>query len=111
MPPWAMRLSGFGVEMKSDATPESVFLPWGTVQGFRLHRWRRQHFVVIDIFPGVDARTPGVVGLENPDVQNALNKHIFGTKGLRFALSNLDQPVSAVDHAVAYFTAGRVRVH
>ncbi|WUA07900.1 hypothetical protein OG225_38570 [Nocardia sp. NBC_01377] len=111
IPPWAMRMSGHGLEINSDADSESVFLPWGTVQGFRSHQWRRQHFIVVDIFPGVDAKTPGVIGLEAPDVQRALRKHIFGTKGLRFALRNLDQPVSAVDHAAAYFTAGRVRVH
>ncbi|MEV0292225.1 hypothetical protein [Nocardia sp. NPDC050710] len=44
-------------------------------------------------------------------MQRVLRKRVHGTTGLRTAVRLLDQPMSAIDHAAARFTAGRVRVH
>ncbi|MFI9507923.1 hypothetical protein [Nocardia sp. NPDC052566] len=77
----------------------------------RLHRWRGQELLVVDLLPGVDAHTPCVVGLDHPDVQRMMSKRLHGATGLRTATRILDQPPSAIDHAAAYFTGGRVRVH
>ncbi|MFB8276205.1 hypothetical protein [Nocardia colli] len=109
--PHAMRLSPNGLRLSLDGAPDSIFLPWETVQGLRVHRWRGQQLLVVDLFPGVDVSTAGVHGLDHPDAQAALRKQTHGTIGLRTAVRVLTQPISAIDQAAAYFTAGRVRVH
>ncbi|MEV0062233.1 hypothetical protein [Nocardia sp. NPDC050718] len=111
VPPTAMRLSPAGLRLSIDAAPDSVFLPWATVQGLRLHRKLGNDLLVIDLFPGVGPETGGVRGLEHPDVQRVLRKKVGGTKGLRTAVRILDQPVAAIDHVAAQLTGGRVRVH
>ncbi|MFD6155324.1 hypothetical protein [Nocardia sp. NPDC060255] len=109
--PNAMRLSANGLRLSIDGAPDSVFLPWGTVQGLRVHRWRGQQLLVVDLIPGVGVSTSGVHGLDHPDAQAMLRKRTHGTTGLRTAVRILTQPLPAIDQAAAYFTAGRVRVH
>lgn len=106
----AMRLSTAGVRIGVDNASDSVFLPWDTVLGFRVHRWRGKQLLVVDLAPQVDAETPGVEGLGQPAVQLMLNRRIHGTAGLRTSVGIFDQPLQAIDHASASFTAGRVRV-
>lgn len=108
--PVAMRLSGAGLRLSIDAAPDSIFLPWSTVQGFRLVSRRGQQLLVVDLAPGVGPGSPGVTGLEHPDVQRVLNSKVLGIKGLRTAVRVLRQPVSAIDQALAGHTGGRVRV-
>ncbi|MDG4788983.1 hypothetical protein O7626_24145 [Micromonospora sp. WMMD1102] len=108
--PVAMRLSGAGLRLSIDAAPDSIFLPWSTVQGVRLVRRRGQQLLVLDLAPGVGPGSPGVTGLEHPDVQRVLNSKVLGVKGLRTAVRVLRQPVSAIDQALAARTGGRVRV-
>ncbi|MEV6772299.1 hypothetical protein AB0N05_27075 [Nocardia sp. NPDC051030] len=110
LPEVAMRLSANGLAVGTDAGPDSVFLPWDTVRGLRLHSWLRQELLVIDLFPEVTADTPGVRGLDREDIQAILRTPVHGTTGLRTATKVLTQPVSAIDEAAAHFTGGRVRV-
>jgi hypothetical protein len=108
--PVAMRLSGTGLRLSIDAAPDSIFLPWSTVQGFRLVRRGGHRVLVVDLAPGIGVGSPGVTGLEHPDVQRVLNRKVLGVKGLRTAVAVLNQPVSAIDQALAHYTGGRVRV-
>ncbi|MFI5719821.1 hypothetical protein [Nocardia sp. NPDC051750] len=107
----AMRLSANGLRLSLDGAPDSIFLPWDTVQGLRLHRWRGQELLVVDLIPGAGVSTAGVHGLDHSEAQSMLRKRTHGTTGLRTAVRILAQPMSAIDRAAAYFTAGRVRVH
>ncbi|MEV0710375.1 hypothetical protein [Nocardia aurea] len=109
--PTAMRLSANGLRLSLDGAPDSVFLPWDTLRGLRVHRWRGQQLLVVDLMSGVDVSTVGVHGLDHPEAQTMLRKRVHGTTGLRTAVRILTQPISAIDQAAAYFTAGRVRVH
>ncbi len=108
--PLAFRMSPAGLRCSIDAAPDSIFLPWNAVVGFRLRRWRGGPRLILDLMPGVTPTTPGVQGLEHPDVQRILHKKVHGTKGLRYAISTLRQPVAAIDQALASFSGGRVRV-
>lgn len=108
--PVAMRFTVDGLRCGTDAAPDSIFLPWNTVAGLHLATWRGQQSLVIDLMPGVTPATPGVRGLEHPDVQRVLHHAALGTKGLRVATRVLRQPVPMIDRALASFTAGRVRV-
>ncbi|WP_153806559.1 hypothetical protein [Nocardia sp. SYP-A9097] len=67
--------------MSSDSAPDSVFLPWNTIQGLRVHRYLRRDALVVDLHPGVGSDTPGVLGLEHPDIQLMLTKRMLGTVG------------------------------
>ncbi|MFI6171038.1 hypothetical protein ACIBCN_29960 [Nocardia sp. NPDC051052] len=107
----AMRLSANGLRLSLDGAPDSIFLPWGTVQGLRVHRWRGQQLLVVDLIPGVGDSTSGVHGLDHPEAQMMLRKRTHGTTGLQTAVRILAPPMSDIDRAAAYFTAGRVRVH
>ncbi len=111
VPSTSMRLSPAGLRLSIDAAADSVFLPWDTVQGLRLHRRMGHDLLVVDLFPGVGPQTVGVRGLDHPDVQRMLRKKVAGTRGLRTAVRILDQPVAAIDHVAARLTGGRVRVH
>ncbi|MFF3567220.1 hypothetical protein [Nocardia jiangxiensis] len=106
----AMRLSQAGVRINADNGSAPVFLPWDAVLGFRIHRWLGKQLLVVDLAPQVDADTPGVEGLGQPAVRNMLHRRIHGTTGLRASVDIFDQPLQAIDHAAASFTAGRVRV-
>ena len=108
--PVAMRMSGAGLRLSTDAAPDSIFLPWSTVQGLRLVGRGGHQVLVVDFAPGVGVGSPGVAGLEHPDVQRVLNRKVLGVKGLRTAVAVLNQPVSAIDQALAHYTGGRVRV-
>jgi hypothetical protein len=108
--PVAMRMSGAGLRLSIDAAPDSIFLPWSTVQGLRLVGRGGRQVLVVDLAPGVGVGSPGVAGLEHPDVQRVLNREVLGVKGLRTAVSVLRQPVSAIDQALAHYTDGRIRV-
>ncbi|GAB4055235.1 hypothetical protein [Catellatospora paridis] len=108
--PVAMRLSAAGLRLSIDAAPDSIFLPWAAVQGMRLVRRLGQQVLVVELAPGVGPGSPGVTGLEHPDVQRVLNRKVLGVRGLRTAVRVLRQPVSAIDQALAGFTDGRVRV-
>ncbi|MEU8898983.1 hypothetical protein [Nocardia sp. NPDC048505] len=110
IPPTAMRLSAAGLRMSIDGAPDSIFLPWGTVHGLRVHRILGHHLLVLDLLPGVGPHTPGVHGLENPEAQRVLRKRVSGTTGLRTAANILDQPLPAIDQAAGHFTGGRVRI-
>ncbi|WP_157978540.1 MULTISPECIES: hypothetical protein [Nocardia] len=66
---------------------------------------------MVDLMSGVGVSTAGVHGLDHPEAQTMLRKRVHGTTGLRTAVRILTQPISAIDQAAAYFTAGRVRVH
>ncbi|MBL1078910.1 hypothetical protein JK358_31350 [Nocardia sp. 2] len=109
-PPAAMRLSASGIRMSLDDAPDSVFLPWETVLRLRVHRFLRRSLLVVDLVPGVYAGTPGVAGLDHPDVLRVLSGPVHGTRGLRTAVQILDRPLAEIDSAAAHFTAGRVRV-
>ncbi|MGS2811245.1 hypothetical protein [Nocardia sp. MW-W600-9] len=109
--PAAMRLSPAGLRLSIDAAPDSIFLPWETVRGLRLHRRPGAHLLVVDLFPGVGRGTRGVSGLDHADVRRVLDRRVGGVQGLRTAVHLLDQPVAAIDHVAAQLTGGRVRVH
>ncbi|MGW4246598.1 hypothetical protein [Nocardia sp. NPDC004722] len=110
IPRTAMRMSTGGLTLSIDAMADHIFLPWDAVLGLRLHRWLGADLLVVDLYPEVDDETPGVVGLDHPDVQRMLHNRIHGTVGLRISLRILDQPVAALDQAAAHFTTGRIRV-
>lgn len=109
--PVAMRISPGGLRLSIDAAPDSIFLPWPAVQGF--HRINRlgEQVLVLDLTPGVTPASPGVTGLDHPDVQRVLARRTQGTRGLRFAARVLRQPPGTIDQALAACTGGRVRVH
>ncbi|NJC85737.1 hypothetical protein [Planosporangium mesophilum] len=111
VPPVAMRITADGLRLSLDAASDSVFLPWYAVAGFHLARWRGQRFLVLDLGPGVTATTPGVVGLDHPDIQRVLRRKVLGIKGIRFAVRTLRRPVEEIDQVLAYATNGRVRVY
>jgi hypothetical protein len=106
-----MRISADGLRCSIDAAPDSLFLPWHAIAGFHRRRWRGRWSLVLDLAPGVTAATPGVVGLDHPDVQRVLQRKVLGIRGLRFAVNSLRQPVGEIDQALAYFSNGRVRIH
>ncbi len=108
--PVAMRMSPAGLRLSIDAAPDSIFLPWAAVQGMRLVSRLGRQILVVDLAPGVGPGSPGVTGLEHPDVQRVLNHKVMGVKGLRTAVRVLRQPVPAIDQALAGYTGGRVRV-
>jgi hypothetical protein len=110
-PPVAMRLSERGLRMSIDAAPESVFLPWPAVVGFRRKRRLGRVQLVLDVAPGTSAATPGAEGLDHPDVQRVLRRRVQGMKGLRTSVRILRQPVGEIDAALAHFSGGRVRIH
>jgi hypothetical protein len=84
--PVAMRLSHAELRLSIDAAPDSIFLPWPTVQGLRLVSQFGQKFLVVDLAPGVESGTPGVTGMEHPDVQRVLKRKVLGIKGPRTAV-------------------------
>lgn len=108
--PVAMRVSPAGLRVSIDAAPDSIFLPWPVVQGFRMDRRLGQQVLVLDLMPGVTSATPGVTGLDHPDVQRVLQHKVHGTKGIRFAVQVLRQRPAAIDQALAECTDGRVRI-
>jgi hypothetical protein len=111
VPAVAMRMSAHGLRCSIDAAPDHLFLPWSAITGFRLRTWRGQQILVLELAPGLKAGTPGVSGLDHPDVQRVLHHKVFGVQGLRFAVSTLRQPLEEIDRALAHFTQGRVHIH
>jgi hypothetical protein len=111
LPDAAMRISRAGVQLYTDAVPRPVFLPWHTVAGFHLGNAGGRATLVLDLAPGVSADTPGISGLEHPEVQRALRRRRFHPQGLQYALRVLRQPLPAIDQALAYYSGGRVRIH
>lgn len=111
VPAVAMRMSAQGLLCSTSNPTDQLFLPWPVVTGFQLKRWRRQRFLVLGLAPGVTPSTPGVSGLDHPDVQRVLHRKEFGIKGIRFAVSTLRPPIEEIDQALAHFTQGRVRIH
>ncbi len=108
--PVAARISAAGFRCGVEGAPDSVFLPWHALTGLRLMNLRGGRALVLELAPGVDRSTPGVIGLDHPDVQRALNSKVLGASGLRFAVSTLRQPLGEIDRAPAHYTGGRVRI-
>ncbi|MBC6466310.1 hypothetical protein [Actinomadura alba] len=111
VPAVAMRMSARGLRCSIDMTPDELFFPWSAVTGFQLRTWRGQRFLVLALAPGVTASTPGVSGLDHPDVERVLHRKVFGIKGIRFAVSTLRRPAEEIDQALTHFSEGRVRIH
>ncbi|MEV0702138.1 hypothetical protein AB0I53_30070 [Saccharopolyspora sp. NPDC050389] len=108
IPAVAMRISAAGLHCSNEAAP-AVFLPWPAVAGIHLKRRLGQPMLVLELAPGTTAATPGVVGLDHPDVQRALRTKTLGVRGLWFGVRSLRQPLEEIDRAFAHFTNGRVR--
>ncbi|MQA97168.1 MAG: hypothetical protein GEV11_21935 [Streptosporangiales bacterium] len=110
LPDVAMRMSAQGLRISVDTAPDHVFLPWLAVAGFHVRTWRGQQLLMLGLAPGVTPASPGVIGLDHPDVQRVLSRKVLGVKGLRFAVPTLRRPLPEIDQAAAYFTQGRVRI-
>ncbi|MEV0054637.1 hypothetical protein AB0H34_29530 [Saccharopolyspora shandongensis] len=108
IPAVAMRISATGLHCSNEAAP-AVFLPWPAIAGIHLKRRLGQQMLVLELAPGTTATTPGVVGLDHPDVQRALRKKTLGVRGLWFGVRPLRQPLEQIDRAFAHFTGGRLR--
>lgn len=111
IPDVAMRMSPQGLTLSIDVAAEHVFLPWAAVAGFQVRPYRGKRMLMLDLAPGVGPRSPGVEGLDHPDVQRVLTQEVLGLRGIRFAEETLTRPISDIDQAAAYLTQGRVRVH
>ncbi|MGW5643850.1 hypothetical protein ACWEV3_05475 [Saccharopolyspora sp. NPDC003752] len=107
IPAVAMRFSAAGLHCSNEAAP-AVFLPWPAIAGIHLKRRLGQPLLALELAPGA-AATPGVVGLDHPDVQRALRTKTFGVRGLWFGVRPLRQPLEQIDRAFADFTGGRLR--
>ncbi|WP_460339861.1 hypothetical protein [Actinoallomurus acanthiterrae] len=102
VPPEAMRLSRDGLRCRIDTAPRPCFLPWSCVAAFRL---KSGFILAVELVPGVTATTPGVSGLDQPEVRRVAHR-----RGLRFFVRFLRRPPEEIDQALAAFTDGRVRV-
>ncbi len=102
VPPEAMRLSAEGLTCRVDLAPRPCFLPWSSVDACRLRGGRT---LAVRLAPGVTAATPGVAGLDQPEVRRALRR-----RELWFLVGSLRRPPEEIDQALAAFTAGRLRI-
>ncbi|WP_433174501.1 hypothetical protein [Actinoallomurus sp. CA-150999] len=102
VPPEAMRLSREGLRCRIDAAPRPCFLPWSCVAAVHL---KNRFVLAVELAPGVTATTPGVSGLDQPEVRRVAHR-----RGLRFYLRFLRLTPEEIDQALAAFTDGRVRV-
>ncbi|MBF9073541.1 hypothetical protein [Streptacidiphilus fuscans] len=110
IPPVAMRISATGLSCTFSTAP--LFLPWPALAGLRVnHQARGGPVIVLDLADGVTAATPGVVGLDHPDIQRALRSKVLGMRGLWLSVRTLRRPLPEIDAALAHFTNGRVRIH
>lgn len=103
IPPEVLHLSAAGLRCRVDIAPEPCFLPWSSVAKVSLHGGR---LFAVELAPGVTSATPGVSGLDQPEVRRALRR-----RELRFPLSSLRRPPEEIDRALTAFTAGRLRIH
>ncbi|GLY92353.1 hypothetical protein [Actinoallomurus iriomotensis] len=102
VPPEVLLLSPAGLRFRVDIAPEPCFLPWSKVAKVGLRGGRS---LTVALAPGVTAATPGVSGLDQPEVRRALRR-----RELRFPLSSLRRPPEEIDRALTAFTAGRLRL-
>ena len=106
-----MRISTEGVWSNVDTVREGLFLPWNAIVGFRVKRRVGEQLLFIDLADNVTPQTPGVIGLDHPDVQRALRTRVlFGIKGLRVNVRSIGQPLGEVNHALSYFGNGKVQI-
>ena len=105
----AMRLTGHGVRCGTDMAPDSIFLPWAVVTGARREDVRGLDLLILEVDPAPTG-TPGVDGLDTPEVQRMLRPKPRGLGGIGFATSVLRRPVAEIDEALGRFTDGRVLV-
>ncbi|MBI0296264.1 hypothetical protein JBE04_17790 [Streptomyces sp. PRKS01-29] len=108
--PEAMRLSPEGLRCTIDAAPDPVLLPWSAIARVRI-TGQGLSSVRIDLTPGVSATTPGVSGLEQPEVRTRTRRTWKGRTRLRFAVYALREPLSEIDQALGRFSNGRISVH
>lgn len=97
IPPDVLRLSPDGLRCRLDTVPEPCFLPWSGVARVHRHAW----LLTVVLAPGVTAATPGVRGLDQPQVRRALRR-----RRLRLFVSSPHQSPEEIDRAIAAFTAG-----
>ncbi|MFB9833931.1 hypothetical protein [Actinoallomurus acaciae] len=103
IPQEVLHLSAAGLRCRVDVAPAPCFLPWPSVAKVSLHGGR---LFAVELAPGVTAATPGVSGLDQPEVRRALRR-----RALRFPLGSLRRPPEEIDRALTAFTAGRLRIH
>jgi len=108
--PTAMRISGAGLRCGIDAAPDSIFLPWSAVAGFLLRKYFGREILVLVMMPGVGPGTPGVEGLNHPDVKAVLGRKVHGVVGPRFAVAVLRRSVPEISQALFHYSGGRVWV-
>lgn len=109
LPDEIIRMTPDGMQLGSESAAEPVWLPWPAVAGFRYGQSFGQPILTLLLTPGVTPATPGVRGLDQPEVASA-----FGPgrrrRGIFYGLAALDQSVEAIDAAMRSFTNGRAGV-
>lgn len=105
----ALRISATGLRCGIDAV-DSIVLPWAALAGVRLHTYLGQQALVLELAPGVGADTPGVEGLDHPDVRAVLRRKVHGAIGPRYAVAVLRRSVPEISQALFHYSGGRVWV-
>ncbi|MEU0839022.1 hypothetical protein ABZ370_06070 [Streptomyces sp. NPDC005962] len=109
--PVAMRVTDEGLWCVVDAAPEPVFLPWAAVANVQVKGRGRLSVLLVALAPGAPT-TPGVSGLNQPEVKSRTRRNRKGVSRLHLAVHSPLQPVSEseIDQALGHFSGGRVRV-
>ena len=106
----AMRISAAGLRCGIDAVSDWIVLPWSALAGVRLHTYFGRQSLVLELAPGVGIDTPGVEGLDHPDVRAVLRRRVHGAIGPRYAVGVLRRSVPEISQALFHYSGGRVWV-
>lgn len=108
LPPFALRMSPAALELGCEGATAPVVLPWAAFPGFKLRR--RYGRLVLVLARRIRTNTPGVTGLDQPAAAATLGHDWLVKSAGFYSINVLNQPLSAIDDALRYFTGGRAGI-